>query len=81
MKKLVCLILCLGVVLSFASCGRLGENLSDEYRILELTENKIPDEHDFAVTDKNGKEILTNSDVEKVLVVAPAKEIQYMSIK
>lgn len=81
MKKLICLILCVGVVLSFTSCGRLGENLSDEYRILELTENKIPDERDFAVVDKSGNEILINADVEKVLVVFEKSKDRYLELR
>lgn len=81
MKNLLCLMLCLTLVFSLSACGKIGDNLSDEYRILELTENKIPDQREFAVVDKNGDEILTNADVEKVLVVFEKSKDRYLELR
>ena len=69
MKKLVCILLCIGLVFCFTGCREIGDEGSGEFRILELTENKIPEDRDFAVVNKNGNTVLTNQDVEKVLVV------------
>lgn len=80
MKKLFCLMLCIGLCFSFVGCGRVGDD-SGEYRILELTENKIPDVRDFAVVDKDGDEILTNVDVEKVLVVFEKSKDRYLELR
>ena len=70
-----------GVNFSLSACGRLGENLSDEYRILELTENPIPAEREFAVVDKDGNVILSNSDVQKVLVVFEKSKDRYLELR
>jgi len=80
MKKLFCLMLCIGLCFSFVGCGRVGDH-SGEYRILELTENKIPDDREFAVVDKDGDEILTNADVEKVLVVFEKSKDRYLELR
>ena len=80
MKKLFCLMLCISLCFSFIGCGRVGDD-SGEYRILELAENKIPDERGFAVVDKNGDEILTNADVEKVLVVFEKSKDRYLELR
>ncbi len=80
MKKIICLILCIGLAFCFAGCGRTSDD-SGEYRILELTENKIPDEREFAVVDKSGNEVLNNSDVEKVLVVFEKSKDRYLELR
>lgn len=80
MKKTISLILCIGLIFCFAACGRI-DNDSGEYRILELTENKIPDEREFAVVDKSGDIILNNADVEKVLVVFEKSKDRYLELR
>ena len=80
MKKIICLIICIGLVLGGAGCSRVNDD-SGEYKILELTENKIPDERQFAVVDKNGDKILTNEDVEKVLVVFEKSKDRYLELR
>ncbi len=80
MKKIICLIICIGLVLGGAGCGRVNDD-SGEYKILELTENKIPDERQFAVVDKDGDKILTNEDVEKVLVVFEKSKDRYLELR
>lgn len=80
MKKIICLILCIGIVFCFTGCGRAKDD-SGEYRILELTENKIPDEREFAVIDKDGNTVLNNADVEKVLVVFEKSKDRYLELR
>lgn len=80
MKKIVCLILCIGVVFGFVGCARVDDD-SGEYKILELTENKIPDEREFAVVDQKGNVILSNADVEKVLVVYEKSKDRYLELR
>lgn len=80
MKKIICLILCIGLVFCGVGCGRIGDD-SSEYRILELTENKIPDEREFAVVNKDGEVILSNDDVEKVLVVFEKSKDRYLELR
>jgi len=80
MKKIICLIICMGLVFCCVGCGRVNDD-SGEYKILELTENKIPDERQFAVVDKDGDKILTNEDVEKVLVVFEKSKDRYLELR
>ncbi len=81
MKKIISIILCLGLIFCFTGCREIGDEGSGEYRILELTEKRIPDERQFAVVDNHGNTVLNNADVEKVLVVFEKSKDRYLELR
>ncbi len=81
MKKLFCIMLCLLSAFCFSGCKDAADNGSGEYYILELTENKIPDEAQFKITDDDGTVWLENGDVDKVLVVFEKDKNRYLELK
>lgn len=81
MKKIITMCLCICFVFVLSACRDFGDTGSGEFRILELTENKIPEERDFAVVDKGGNTILENEDVEKVLVVFEKSKDRYLELR
>lgn len=81
MKKILCIIVCLIALIAFAGCREAEDNGSGEFYILELTENKIPDEKQFAITDADGNTVLDNNDVEKVLVVFEKSKDRYLELR
>lgn len=81
MKKLLCIIICILTAFSCIGCRAIGDEGSGEFRILELAENKIPDKKQFAVVDANGNTVLTNADVEKVLVVFEKAKDRYLELR
>lgn len=81
MKKILCIIICLGLVLCVAGCRNRTNDDSGEYRILELTEKPIPAEREFAVVDKNGDVVLLGEDVQKVLVVFEKSKDRYLELR
>lgn len=52
-----------------------------EYKILELTEKPIPAERKFAVVDADGNVVISNADVEKVLVVFEKSKDRYLELR
>lgn len=81
MKKLFCLILCLTALFCCCGCSNLLDEGSGEYKILELTENKIPDDREFSVVDNNGNTVLINQDVDKVMVVFEKSKDRYLELR
>lgn len=82
MKKLLCIIIiCILAVTGLASCKDVIDEGSGEYYILELTENKISDEKEFAITDEKGTVWLENTDVDKVLVVFEKSKNRYLELR
>lgn len=81
MKKLLCILMVLLIPLCFIGCRDIGDEGSGEFRILELAENKIPNERNFTVIDKNNNVVLTNVDVEKVLVVFEKSKDRYLELR
>lgn len=81
MKRIFCLIVCISLVFCFVGCKEIGDEGSGEFRILELTEKKIPDERQFAVVDAEGNTVLDNGDVEKVLVVFEKSKDRYLELR
>lgn len=82
MKKLLCIIIiCILAVTGLAGCKDVIDEGSGEYYILELTENKISDEKEFAITDEKGTVWLENTDVDKVLVVFEKSKNRYLELR
>lgn len=81
MKKFLCIIICLLTLFCLIGCSEVEESGSGEFHILELTENKIPDEKQFAITDADGNAVLDNNDVEKVLVVFEKSKDRYLELR
>ncbi len=81
MKKIISICLCICFVFALSACRDLGDTGSGEFRILELTENVIPDDRDFSVVDKSGTVILENEDIEKVLVVFEKSKDRYLELR
>lgn len=81
MKKLLCVLMALLIPICFIACRDIGDEGSGEFRILELTENKIPDERNFTVIDQKGNVVLKNADVEKVLVVFEKSKDRYLELR
>lgn len=81
MKKLFCILLCLGIIFSFVGCREIGDQGSGEFRILELTEKKIPDTKEVTVVDASGNVILDNADIDKVLVVFEKSKDRYLELR
>lgn len=81
MKKLLCILACVALMFVFAGCRDMGDEGSGEFRILELTENKIPDEKQFSIVDPNGNIVLENGDVTKVLVVFEKSKDRYLELQ
>lgn len=57
------------------------DDAGGEYKILELTEKTMPAEREFAVVDADGNVILTNADVNKVLVVFEKSKDRYLELR
>lgn len=81
MKKLLCIIICILAVTGLVGCKDVIDEGSGEYYILELTENKISDEKEFAITDEKGTVWLENTDVDKVLVVFEKSKNRYLELR
>ncbi len=81
MKKIFCVLLCLGLIFCFAGCRELGSQDSGEFRILELTEKKIPNTKEVTIVDTDGNTILDNADIEKVLVVFEKSKDRYLELR
>ena len=52
-----------------------------EYKILELTEKPLPANSDFAVVDADGNVVISNVDVEVVLVVFEKSKDRYLELR
>lgn len=81
MKKIFCVLLCLGLIFCFIGCKELGDQGSGEFRILELTEKKIPDFKVVTIVDANDNVVLDNADIEKVLVVFEKSKDRYLELR
>ena len=76
----VCLSIIAGTVVYFTV---IRDDTQDDgqYNILELTEGKIPESHKFAIVDEDGNTILTNADVNSVLVSFEKSKDRYLEIR
>ena len=81
LKRIFCVLLCFVFIFGLTGCNDVMGEGSSEFRILELTENKIPNDRDFAIVDKNDTPILTNNDVQKVLVVFEKTKDRYLELR
>ena len=81
MKKFFCILLCLGLFFCFVGCAKIGDQGSDEFRILELAEKKIPTTKQVTVVDAEGDIVLNNDDIEKVLVVFEKSKDRYLELR
>lgn len=83
MKKLLCGVLCVLMAICFFGCKSKTEELSDQYNILELTEEEknVNESLEFKIVDEDGTVWIEREHVTRVLVSFEKSRNRYLELK
>lgn len=86
MKKLLCILLSIGICLSFSACAKgsnsgSSDDAADENKKIQLSQNVIYDGIDFKITDEEGTEWLLAEHIEKAAVTYEESGTRYLELR